>query len=217
MSLIFLSFIYCSSLQVVNYTYHHKGKNYSLQKTTIAHPGDIIIKIEDLSGKKIFSPLFKHTPLHSGYFPAGFEIKPKQKWTAIYKDAKIGGYLLKYNGINWLFHIKKNGSCGNGWVYFNGEVLDDNFNDKYKWEFVDILIDTDNSTKTMSQELLYSGIANDIIKIQYREFINNLARPAFYQNLEYDLSISKIIRWKNLTIKVIEANNEHLKYQILSD
>ena len=45
-----------------------------------------------------------------------------------------------------------------------------------------------------------------------------LARlPSFYQNLKYDLSESRSIRFQNFKIDVLGADNERLKYRIVSD
>jgi hypothetical protein len=67
-------------------------------------------------------------------------------------------------------------------------------------------------------ELLYQGIDGDTLKITYREFIGNLVRPAFFQNLTYNLNKDKptIINYKSIKIKVYEATNNYIKYEVLS-
>src|ERR1700674_5426084 len=45
----------------------------------------------------------------------------------------------------------------------------------------------DNVLSSMSQELIYGGVAGNTIKVTYREYGNNMARPAFSQELQYDL------------------------------
>ena len=67
------------------------------------------------------------------------------------------------------------------------------------------------------QTLIYSGRFGNKINIGYREFSNNLARPAFNNNVEYDLSQSKIIGYKGARIEVIEATNEYIKYKVISN
>ena len=80
------------------------------------------------------------------------------------------------------------------------------------WRITDIY-----SEDFVRQELLYSGRSGDTIKIAYKEFRRNLAAPAFFQNLEYDLAKSKIIRFQRFTIEVIEATNEFIRYRVVSD
>jgi hypothetical protein len=69
--------------------------------------------------------------------------------------------------------------------------------------------------KSTTTELLYGGVANDIIKVSYREYSNKIARPAFYQELQYDLKQSKTILYKNTKIQILSATNEALTYRIL--
>jgi len=67
------------------------------------------------------------------------------------------------------------------------------------------------------QELVYAGKSGDTIKVAYKEFRQNLAAPAFFQSLEYDLSQSKTIRFQRFTIEVLEATNEAIKYRVVSN
>ena len=73
------------------------------------------------------------------------------------------------------------------------------------------------SSDSFQQTLIYSGKMGDKINIGYREFSNNFARPAFNNNVEYDLSESKIIGYKGSRIEIIEATNEYIKYRVLKN
>jgi hypothetical protein len=68
---------------------------------------------------------------------------------------------------------------------------------------------------TVQQTLIYSGRIGSRIKFGYREFSNNLARPAFSNDVEYDLLESTVIGYKGAQIEVIEATNQHIKYKVL--
>jgi len=67
---------------------------------------------------------------------------------------------------------------------------------------------------SIRQELLYNGRTRDTIKIAYREFKDDMARPAFYQDLNYDLSESRIIGFRDIKIEVIEATNTDIKFMV---
>ena len=67
---------------------------------------------------------------------------------------------------------------------------------------------------SFSQELLYNGRNKDSIKLLYREFKNDMARPAFSQELTYEIE-SKMIGFKNVRLEVIEATNTSIKYKIM--
>lgn len=72
----------------------------------------------------------------------------------------------------------------------------------------------DNS---FQQTLIYSGRIGDRITLGYREFSNSLARPAFNNDVEYDLNESKIVGYKGARVEVIEATNQEITYKVLSN
>lgn len=68
---------------------------------------------------------------------------------------------------------------------------------------------------SFQQTLIYSGRIGDKINIGYREFSNDHARPAFNNEVEYDLSASKTIGYKGAVIEVLEANNSSITYKLV--
>ena len=73
------------------------------------------------------------------------------------------------------------------------------------------------SSNNFQQTLIYSGRVGDRIKISYREFSGNTARPAFSNEAEYDLSESDIIAYRGARLRVIEADNEKIVYSLISN
>lgn len=73
------------------------------------------------------------------------------------------------------------------------------------------------SSNAFQQALIYSGKIGNKINIGYREFSSDMARPAFNNDVEYDLSDSKVIGYKGARIEVIEATNEYIKYKVLQN
>lgn len=69
--------------------------------------------------------------------------------------------------------------------------------------------------ESFQQTLIYNGKIKNKINIMYKESSNNYARPAFDNQVEYDLSDSKTIGYKNALIEVIEANNRQIKYKLI--
>jgi hypothetical protein len=63
-------------------------------------------------------------------------------------------------------------------------------------------------------ELLFSGCTKDYIKINYREFREDLARPAFYQEIVYDRS-EKEISFRGLRLEIMDATNTRIKFRII--
>lgn len=70
-------------------------------------------------------------------------------------------------------------------------------------------------------ELVYAGKSNNNVKIYYREYVVQngawLAKDAFTQELNYDLSEGNIIRYKDIQMGVISANNEKIVYKVISN
>ena len=55
------------------------------------------------------------------------------------------------------------------------------------------------------------------INIGYREFSSNSARPAFNNDVEYDLNESKQIGYKGALLEVIKATNQDITYKVLKN
>lgn len=68
---------------------------------------------------------------------------------------------------------------------------------------------------SFQQTLIYSGRVGNKINIGYREFSNSMARPAFNNDVEYDLSLSNLIGYKGAQIEVIDADNNSIKYRVI--
>ncbi|WP_417489433.1 hypothetical protein [Maricaulis sp.] len=75
-------------------------------------------------------------------------------------------------------------------------------------------IATDNS---FQQTLLYSGRVGDRIRIAYRESSGNRARPAFSNDVEYDLSDSMVIGYRGAQIEIVNADNTSITYRVISN
>ena len=71
-------------------------------------------------------------------------------------------------------------------------------------------------------ELTYSGREGTVLLVAYREFHREpggdpLARPAFAQDLRYDLALSDTIAFRDYRIRVIEATTAGIRAVVLSD
>ena len=70
---------------------------------------------------------------------------------------------------------------------------------------------------SFQQILIYNGKVGNKINIGYKEFNNDFARPAFSNNVEYDLSESKTIRYKGAELEIIKATNQFIEYKVYSN
>ena len=121
----------------------------------------------------------------------------------------IGGYNPR--SLNGGLRIKVNQ---------DGEVIDNSF---YYWNMggfqkhiekvhapVTRLFEPQKEKKIIEEgsfryQLVYSGMDGNNVKVLYREYKDDFARPAFNQELVYNLENSNIIRYKNYRIEVKNA------------
>ena len=79
-----------------------------------------------------------------------------------------------------------------------------------------IFVDWEQSNRSSGyrRELIYQGRDGDNLKLFYREYNDDFRRPAYDQEVQYDLGESEYIQFKGLTLLVEKANNEYLVYTI---
>jgi hypothetical protein len=70
---------------------------------------------------------------------------------------------------------------------------------------------------SFQQTLIYSGKVGSKLKIGYREFSADFARPAFNNDVDYDLSESNVIGYKGARLEIVEATNEYIKYKVIKN
>lgn len=67
----------------------------------------------------------------------------------------------------------------------------------------------------LRREILYGGVVKNAVTLQYREFLDGVARPAFSQEGTFDLSSGSEVAFKGVHIKIVSASNVGLRYVIL--
>lgn len=74
-------------------------------------------------------------------------------------------------------------------------------------------------SKSFRYIALYQGYSDGTAKISFREFFDNTARPAFTQDISYQLNKKSdtIVGFKGLRIRIISADNTSITYEILKD
>jgi hypothetical protein len=82
------------------------------------------------------------------------------------------------------------------------------------YEISELIIPNNDSFK---YEILYQGINKGSLKLSYREYINDFARPAFFQDVTYDLeSTPTTITFRTVRLEISGANNNQINYRVLS-
>ena len=70
----------------------------------------------------------------------------------------------------------------------------------------------------MRLEILYQGAAGAVLRLLYREFVEDMARPAFSQELTFDLDPEgkAVAVVKGARLVISEADNEGITYIVES-
>lgn len=74
-----------------------------------------------------------------------------------------------------------------------------------------------NKPGAFTAELIYSGLAGKVMRAVYREYVGDMARPAFSQELQYDVGTDRTIAYKSLRMRVDSASNSAIRYEVTSD
>ena len=70
-------------------------------------------------------------------------------------------------------------------------------------------MEIDRSKPYENYEIIYTGRLGENVTFVYREYTpDNLAKPAFYQNLTYNLTEAKLVRFRKLQFESIPLRNE---------
>lgn len=66
-------------------------------------------------------------------------------------------------------------------------------------------------------EILFQGLSNRTLRFAYREFTGDFARPAFFQDVTYELtSLPMQVAFRSVQFEILEAGNNGIKYRVLS-
>lgn len=95
----------------------------------------------------------------------------------------------------------------------DGNLCSEDICQKLDYSIKNIPFEKKNS---FQQTLLYNGKIGSIVTISYREFNEGIARPAFTNEVTYDLKDSKIVGYKGARMEVINATNTEITYKVIS-
>lgn len=75
----------------------------------------------------------------------------------------------------------------------------------------------EEEAKGFKYELLYQGISGDVVGLLYREYIDNMVRAAFQQDLSYTLASLEPteVSFREIKIRIYSADNNSIDYEVL--
>lgn len=67
-------------------------------------------------------------------------------------------------------------------------------------------------------ELIYTGIDGDgAVHALYREYSDDLARPAFSHPIRYSLAADSVVGFRTLRFRIFEATSAHIRFEVIED
>lgn len=211
---------------------YRRGASYKVGVSHTAYIGLPMVKVYNAYSFPAYKPKCTYQPpqpdlgipsatsVSPGRMPL---LTPDQKWTVRYiHDDNFIIYSKDYS-LTLGIEISPDGELANreAWIDLSNNSV---FRRGGIWEsptpqlFEEIDGDLIKIHKgSFKAELIYTGKMNKIITVSYREYVDNMARPAFYQELRYDLSEGNEITFKTLKMKVLEATNTKITIQVIDD
>lgn len=207
-------------------------KNYVLGKATTAYIGQDIIRVKEYNGNRFKKIQLAVAPediyIQAKYKTTNYKINinanDKYKIEAVVeKDNKLFNVIRLRDNYNyeWGALLDEKGKLEKTCLYsYNYSMLycpesPVTAND-YTFSIQDSSADI-TAAVIQNMEFIYSGKNDVSLNATYKEYTSdNLARPAFFQNLTYQAN-AKQIRFKDFVIQIHSVTNEHINYTVIAD
>ena len=207
----------CAAGTIVPLTRYNTGKKPPLNQISEANVGDPIYAEFDYvesSGVRLtegynVSYMLGSIDIAPGAFLKGYRSDTEKQYcttTKAYSDPLVGPWdVVCLSGINdgVFTKIRVPGIYFGNWRTPEAPV-----------PFKKASISKD--AKGKKTELLYEGLSGDTIRVVYREYIDNFARPAFFQEVTYNLNKEgpTELRFKGVKMRILKADNNGIQYVI---
>jgi len=204
-------------------------KNYTLNKQQKCMVGDTLVRVKDYVLNRTTSNSLQANDDFKIYcndiiLLSGQKKQPLPIVAEMNDEKGEAYYLLQASlGTQFLVPVNKNGMylghCGAravGGVAFYGNSGFQITPSTTKFELAQ-KEEVDSTAGYVNYEILYTGMTKDAINFLYREYTSeDMARPAFYQNLTYPRD-AKSIRFKAIKINLIDINEESVTYAVVEE
>ncbi|MEC8847725.1 MAG: hypothetical protein VYB93_00430 [Pseudomonadota bacterium] len=179
-------------LKAFDYIYKPR---YAVESSVIDRVG-LGAKIEIFAGQKLMTALFNNTPC--------FLTTDK-----VYSEPLMGP-----TAPICFFDQDKDGIFEYGKYPSGVAYLDYTPSSPIAYSRSDVMSESSDS---FSYELILTSANDSEIKLTYREFSGNMARPAFYQDVTFTIEgLPQVIQFRTARIKIKSITNNSINYKILA-
>ena len=215
--------------------------NYELNKEYTVNVGDVVISGQryNKDTSTIYQAINDFQPPDTkdfgGYTHKRSEIGKgiKYKIIAETNSEKGKGLLIKRTDIPIDINIKdgtpisinEDGSIQHGFVSIQTSISGQSVINASVWSQGEWpqgqLFEKDKSNEITLADfkftITYLGKDNDAIRLKYMEYTNDMARPAFSNDITWDLKESDVMSYKSIKARIISATNNQIKLVVLED
>lgn len=188
-------------------------RSYEIGQVQSVGIGDPIFDVQSARQQRAFQAVRSFTTPRAGLFAGAADIAAGDAVLLTGEIRSEGLLVLSGGSLPNPIAIDSSGIV-RGWVGLNGQRVDGNWPDDQLFEPMQRV--TADETAFRAQ-LIYSGVDGNTLNAVYREFAGDLIRPAFTQELQYDLSASSEIGYRSVRIDVVEASNATVRFRVLDD
>lgn len=194
----------------------------AVQEKTVGESMVVIASLVYINGYTLINEVKPPTKKSLSLLPSyQWEVLPKDSIWEVLGTLENGDLLLKYSDRHLSPSLR--GDPSSTWFYCliadkNASIYADtrcvNI-EPTKWDKTEkgMLKHTPIFIKgSFKRELVYNGKSQTTVKLSYREYMDNMIRPAFSQDLSYDLSEGNVIGFKGMKIEVLEATNSLIRF-----
>lgn len=210
----------CTSLRIIQPTKKYY-MNYSINEVRKVNIGEAIISIEKAQVRDAYVAIMDYqTPTTGVQQTREMYINKYDRFVQVAENSSDPNDIFikrdEPTRVYKVINIYTNGKVNNGWVLADGIVpVQGIWTNEQLFTKSDIPSRmTENSFKS---EIIYSGLTGNTVRAVYREYSEDLARPAFSQELQYNLDESKFISYKSIKIEIIKATNSIIEYKVIDD
>jgi hypothetical protein len=191
-------------------------KSYTIGSEQTAGIGDAIFDVQSARKVPEFVALRAHDPGHVRFLPTPIKIEQGDRFRAIGK-LESGNFVVRARGDTALYAPKIVVTPdGQALGYYNGRG-------GYTggtWPAEPLFVAAEGlegQEAAYRAQMIYSGLTGNTIRAAYREFTGDFIRPAFTQELQYNLAQDSTIAYKSIKIQVLEATNSQIRYRVRDD
>jgi hypothetical protein len=192
-------------------------KSYTIGAEQTAGIGDAIFDVQSARKVPEFVALRSFDPGHVRFMPTPIKIEQGDHFRAVGKF-DTGNWAIRALGDTGMYAAKLVVTPdGRVLGYYNGRG---GYVPGKQWP-IEPLFETaeglEGQESAYRSQMIYSGLAGNTIRAAYREFKGDFIRPAFSQELQYNLAQDSTIAYKSIRIQVLSATNSQLRYRVKED